>query len=93
MGESFSVVFSYFCKKQGNGIIFSIKYYHSLIKILNMRYILFLLAGLFFAGWLLGCFVLKAGFYIHILVLMSAIFCLQAIIVNPKSGRSFIKIK
>lgn len=47
-----------------------------------MKFILFLLAGLLLAGWLVGCFYLKAGSIIHALAIAAVIFCLQAILIN-----------
>jgi len=49
-----------------------------------MKVILFFLAGLLMTGWLFGCFYLKAGTIIHVLIIMAVLFCLQGIIITSR---------
>lgn len=37
------------------------------------------------AGWVLGFFILDAGVYIHIFFMVSAISCMQAVILTPRA--------
>lgn len=64
------------------GIIFSLLL---LIKRNSMKRVLFGIAMLLFVGWIIGCFMLKGGSYIHILAIVSAIACMQAVIITPKA--------
>lgn len=48
------------------------------------RTVLYTMAALFLAGWVLGCFFLQTGPLIHVFIMVAAIFCMRAIIINPK---------
>jgi hypothetical protein len=49
-----------------------------------MKRLLYLLAVLTLAGWILGFFMLNAGTFIHLLVILAILLWLQAVIINPK---------
>jgi hypothetical protein len=50
-----------------------------------MKRALFVIAALLLAGWVLGFFILNAGVFIHIFIIVSAIACMQAVILTPRT--------
>ncbi|MCG2616104.1 DUF5670 family protein [Terrimonas sp. NA20] len=50
-----------------------------------MKRALFIIAALLILSWVLGFFVWNAGTFIHICLIIAAIFCMQAIILTPKA--------
>ncbi|MGZ8508729.1 MAG: DUF5670 family protein [Chitinophagaceae bacterium] len=52
-----------------------------------MKLALYLLAALLAISWVVGFFILKAGMFIHVLMITAALFLMQAIIINPKPNR------
>lgn len=51
-----------------------------------MKRVLFIIAAILMLSWILGVFVWNAGVFIHALFITSVIFCMQAIIVTPRSS-------
>jgi hypothetical protein len=49
-----------------------------------MKRILYTLAIILIITWVLGVFIFTAGMFIHILLIVAAILCMQAIINRPK---------
>jgi hypothetical protein len=49
-----------------------------------MKRALFIIAALLMVSWFLGFFLWNAGISIHILIIVSAIFCMQAVILTPR---------
>jgi hypothetical protein len=52
-----------------------------------MKLVLYILAALLAASWVIGFFIFKTGMFIHILMIMAALLLMQAIIINPKPNR------
>ncbi len=50
-----------------------------------MKWALYTLAILLTIGWVLGFFIYNAGTFIHVLMMLAVILCIQAVISNPKS--------
>lgn len=49
-----------------------------------MKLIFFIVAGILALIWLIGFFVYKAGMFIHVSMMSSVIFCIHAVLINPK---------
>ncbi|MGK2863624.1 MAG: lmo0937 family membrane protein [Chitinophagaceae bacterium] len=49
-----------------------------------MRRVLFIIAALTAVAWLIGFFIFRAGMFIHISMMTSALCWMQAVIINPK---------
>jgi hypothetical protein len=49
-----------------------------------LRPVLFVMAALSLIAWVLGTFVFHTGFFIHIFLMLGAIFYMQGLIVCPK---------
>lgn len=52
-----------------------------------MKRALYIVAALLAASWVVGFFILKTGMFIHVLMISSALFLMQAVIINPRRGR------
>jgi hypothetical protein len=52
-----------------------------------MKLAFFILAALLAAAWIIGVFVFKTGSLIHVLMITSLLFLMQAIIISPKRNR------
>ncbi len=50
-----------------------------------MKLALFIIAALLAVAWIISCFVLKAGIFVHIFLITAALLFMQAIIINPGS--------
>ncbi len=50
-----------------------------------MKLALFIIAALLAVAWIVSCFVLKAGIFVHIFLITAALLFIQAIIINPGS--------
>ena len=48
-----------------------------------MKLALYILAALLAASWIVGFFIFNAGMFIHILIIIAALFWMRAIIINP----------
>jgi|GEM_PF-2682652 hypothetical protein len=57
-----------------------------------MKRALYILAILLALTWVIGFFIMKAGIFVHIFIIVSTLLLLQAIIVTPRpqTGRSVI---
>lgn len=49
-----------------------------------MKLALYILSGLLALSWIVGFFVLKAGIFVHIFLIVATLFLIQAIIVTPR---------
>lgn len=50
-----------------------------------MKLVLFIMAILLTAVWIIGFFIFSAGTIIHIFMIIAALFLMQAIIIKPKT--------
>lgn len=49
-----------------------------------MKLALFIIAALLALAWIISCFILKAGIFVHIFIITATLFFLQAIIISPR---------
>ncbi len=53
-----------------------------------MKRVLFGIATLLLVAWILGFFIFNAGTIIHLLIIVSAIACMQAVIITAPRGQT-----
>ncbi|HKO81105.1 MAG TPA: DUF5670 family protein [Chitinophagaceae bacterium] len=52
-----------------------------------MKLVLYIVAALLAAAWVIGFFIFKTGTMIHVLMISAILFLMQAIIISPKRNR------